>query len=118
MALFGRSNGHGNGNPAPTTVVAAPTTMPPAGGEPPRSAEAARYELKTRVHRQLIERLDLTKLNLLPLESVGGLLVLTRSHPADLLPPATADDRRRVTIAAAAMFASYFVPLVLPLALA
>jgi hypothetical protein len=54
---------------------------------------------------------------LLPLESVGGLLVLTRSHPADLLPPATADDRRRVTIAAAAMFASYFVPLVLPLAL-
>jgi hypothetical protein len=55
---------------------------------------------------------------LLPLETVGGLLVLTRSHPADLMPPATADDRRRVAIAAAAMFASYFVPLVLPVALA
>jgi hypothetical protein len=55
---------------------------------------------------------------LIPLETVGGLLVLTRPHPADLLPPATADDRRRVTIAAAAMFASYFVPLVLPVALA
>ena len=55
---------------------------------------------------------------LLPLESIGGLLVLTRPHPADLLPPATADDRRRVAIATAAMFASYFVPLVLPAALA
>lgn len=55
---------------------------------------------------------------LLPLETVGGVLVLTRPHPADLLPPATPDDRRRVAIAAAAMFASYFVPLVLPVALA
>lgn len=55
---------------------------------------------------------------LLPLETVGGVLVLTRPHAADLLPPATADDRRRVAIAAAAMFASYFVPLVLPVALA
>ena len=55
---------------------------------------------------------------LLPLESIGGLLVLTRPHPADLLPPATADDRRRVAVATAAMFASYFVPLVLPAALA
>ena len=55
---------------------------------------------------------------LLPLETVGGLLVLTRPHAADLLPPATPDDRRRVAIAAGAMFASYFVPLVLPAALA
>jgi hypothetical protein len=43
---------------------------------------------------------------------------MTRPHPADLLPPATGDDRRRVAIAAAAMFASYFVPLVLPVAFA
>ena len=55
---------------------------------------------------------------LLPLETVGGLLVLTRPHPADLMPPATADDRRRMAVAAAAIFASYFVPLVLPVALA
>jgi len=54
----------------------------------------------------------------LPLETVSGLLVLTRPHDADLLPPATPDDRRRVAIASAAMFASYFVPLVLPVALA
>jgi pilus assembly protein CpaF len=67
MALFGRSNG--NGNPG-TAAVAAPAAIPVANGDLPRGAEAARYELKTRVHRQLIERLDLTKLNLLPLESV------------------------------------------------
>jgi hypothetical protein len=30
----------------------------------------AYYELKTRIHRQLIERLDLAKLELLPLEGV------------------------------------------------
>ena len=55
---------------------------------------------------------------LLPLESISGLLVLTRPHAADLLPPATPDDRRRVVIATGALFASYFVPLVLPVALA
>lgn len=55
---------------------------------------------------------------LVPLETLSGVLVLTRPHEADLLPPATPDDRRRVAIAAAAMFASYFVPLVLPVALA
>jgi hypothetical protein len=55
---------------------------------------------------------------LLPLETFGGLLVLTRPHLADLLPPATADDRRRVAIATGVTFASYFVPLVLPVALA
>jgi lysylphosphatidylglycerol synthetase-like protein (DUF2156 family) len=54
---------------------------------------------------------------LLPLEAIGGLLVLSRPHGPDLLPPASSDDRRRATIAAGVMFASYFVPLVLPLAL-
>jgi pilus assembly protein CpaF len=68
MALFGRSNG--NGNPGATAAVTPPATIPGANGDLPRGAEAARYELKTRVHRQLIERLDLTKLNLLPVESV------------------------------------------------
>jgi pilus assembly protein CpaF len=70
MALFGRSNGNGNGNPGATTAVTPPATISVANGDLPRGAEAARYELKTRVHRQLIERLDLTKLNLLPVESV------------------------------------------------
>ena len=70
MALFGRSNGNGNGNPGATAAVTPPATIPGANGDLPRGAEAARYELKTRVHRQLIERLDLTKLNLLPVESV------------------------------------------------
>jgi pilus assembly protein CpaF len=70
MPLFGRSNGNNNGNAAAAAPVAAPATLPAANGDLPRGAEAARYELKTRVHRQLIERLDLTKLNLLPVESV------------------------------------------------
>jgi pilus assembly protein CpaF len=70
MPLFGRSNGTSNGNAAAAAPVAAPATLPAANGDLPRGAEAARYELKTRVHRQLIERLDLTKLNLLPVESV------------------------------------------------
>jgi lysylphosphatidylglycerol synthetase-like protein (DUF2156 family) len=54
----------------------------------------------------------------LPLEAIGALLVLTRPHAPDAMPPASADDRRRTTVAAGVMFASYFVPLVLPLALA
>jgi pilus assembly protein CpaF len=70
MALFGRSNGNGNGNAGAPAAVAAPTATPAASGDLPRGVEAARYELKTRVHRQLIERLDLTKLHLLPVESV------------------------------------------------
>ena len=53
-----------------------------------------------------------------PLEALGALLVLTRPHAADTMPPATADDRRRSTLAAGVMFASYLVPLVLPLAFA
>jgi pilus assembly protein CpaF len=69
MPLFGRTNGNSNGNAA-AAPVAAPATLPATNGDLPRGAEAARYELKTRVHRQLIERLDLTKLNLLPVESV------------------------------------------------
>jgi hypothetical protein len=50
-----------------------------------------------------------------PLEALAAVLVLTRPHGPDILPPATADDRRRATLATGALFASYFVPLVLPL---
>jgi lysylphosphatidylglycerol synthetase-like protein (DUF2156 family) len=53
-----------------------------------------------------------------PLEALAAVLVLTRPHGPDILPPATADDRRRATLATGALFASYFVPLVLPLSLA
>jgi pilus assembly protein CpaF len=53
--------------------TAALVEAPPAGnGRPapqPRGREAY-FELKTRIHRQLIERLDLAKLDLLPLEAV------------------------------------------------
>jgi pilus assembly protein CpaF len=38
-------------------------------GTPSRSRDAY-YDLKTRIHRQLIERLDLAKLDILPLEAV------------------------------------------------
>src|SRR5512134_552695 len=41
--------------------------MPP---ETERNGRAAYYDLKTRIHRQLIERLDLAKLSLLPQEAV------------------------------------------------
>jgi len=63
MALFGRNDAH-------ASATAAPPAAPAVNGDIPRRAEMARYELKTRVHRQLIERLDLTKLNLMPPESV------------------------------------------------
>ena len=53
-----------------------------------------------------------------PLEALAAVLVLTRPHGPDIMPPATADDRRRATLATGALFASYFVPLVLPLSLA
>jgi pilus assembly protein CpaF len=38
--------------------------------ESPGRGREAYYDLKTRIHRQLIERLDLTKVDLLPLETV------------------------------------------------
>src|SRR5712691_2153657 len=40
------------------------------GHDPQPRGREAYYDLKTRIHRQLIERLDLTKLDLLPLDSV------------------------------------------------
>src|SRR6266852_2355423 len=65
MALFrGRSNAQQDG------VVAAPTANGTGTAEPSRRVDTARYDLKTRVHRQLIERLDLTKLSSLPSDVV------------------------------------------------
>src|SRR5262245_56968374 len=70
MPLFGgRNNGQLDGAvPAPVSKGA---TEPSRGvTEPSRRIDTARYELKTRVHRQLIERLDLAKLSSLPAEIV------------------------------------------------
>ena len=63
MALFGTRNG--DAKPQPVVVAAAPSPAV-STGDVLRRAEAARYELKTRIHRQLIERLDLSKLGMLP----------------------------------------------------
>src|SRR5262245_45305319 len=62
MALFQRRQGS---EPAPMV-----TTNGAAPREPKRAHESAYFELKTRIHRQLIESLDLSKLNLLPRETV------------------------------------------------
>jgi pilus assembly protein CpaF len=63
MALFQRRQG-----PEPAPVVA--TTNGAAPRDPKRAGESAYFELKTRIHRQLIERLDLAKLDILPLDAV------------------------------------------------
>ena len=60
MALFQRRRG-----PEP-----APVTTNGSMREPQRAGESAYFELKTRIHRQLIERLDLTKLAMLPQDAV------------------------------------------------
>src|SRR4030095_4252944 len=60
MALFQKRRG-----PEPT-----PVTTNGATREPQRAGESAYFELKTRIHRQLIERLDLPKLALLPHDAV------------------------------------------------
>lgn len=54
----------------------------------------------------------------IPLEALGALLVLTRPHGPDIMPGATLSERRRATVVTGVIFASYFVPLVLPLAFA
>jgi len=64
MGLFGRNE---NGTTAATGVT---STVAASNDDTPRGPDTVRYELKARVHRQLIERLDLTKLNLLPPETV------------------------------------------------
>jgi pilus assembly protein CpaF len=63
MALFGNRNGDAHSKAA--AVSASPAPAPPAN-DVTRRPDVGRYELKTRVHRQLIERLDLTKLAMLP----------------------------------------------------
>jgi pilus assembly protein CpaF len=63
MALFGNRNG--DVHPKAAAVAATPEPATPVN-DVTRRPEMARYELKTRVHRQLIERLDLTKLAMLP----------------------------------------------------
>jgi pilus assembly protein CpaF len=63
MALFGNRNGDAHSKAA---AVAASPAPAPAANDVSRRPDVGHYELKTRVHRQLIERLDLTKLAMLP----------------------------------------------------
>src|SRR4029450_7413557 len=65
MAFFrGRSGERHDGG------AAAPTANGNGSVEPSRRVDTARYDLKARVHRHLIERLDLAKLSSLPGEVV------------------------------------------------
>jgi hypothetical protein len=50
---------------------------------------------------------------LFPLEAIGALLVLSRPHGLELLPPASDDDRRRVTLVAGVLVVTFFAPLIL-----
>src|SRR5215813_12083088 len=61
MAIFQRRQG-----PEPAPVATNGTAV----REPKRAGESAYFELKTRIHRQLIESIDLTKLAVLPRETV------------------------------------------------
>jgi len=63
MGLFGNHNGDSQPKAAVAAASPAPTL---SGADVTRRPDVGRYELKTRVHRQLIERLDLTKLAMLP----------------------------------------------------
>jgi pilus assembly protein CpaF len=65
MSLF-----RDRGNAQHDGVVAAPTANGNGTAEPSRRVDTDRYDLKTRVHRQLIERLDLAKLSSLPSDVV------------------------------------------------
>src|SRR5215470_16744230 len=67
MGIVGSRNGDSQ---AKAPVVAATAASPPPGNGAPRRPELDRYELKTRVHRQLIERLDLAKLASVPVDIV------------------------------------------------
>jgi pilus assembly protein CpaF len=68
MALFQRKT---SARPPDLVHAAAAATNGHADPEPPPSrGREAYYDLKTRIHRQLIERLDLAKLDVLPVETV------------------------------------------------
>ena len=67
MGLFQRRTVARHTDVAPATIAASNGHGEP--GTPSRSRDAY-YDLKTRIHRQLIERLDLAKLDVLPLEAV------------------------------------------------
>jgi len=67
MPLFQRRPPAHRPDPAPLPAV---SSNGHGNVESPGRGREAYYDLKTRIHRQLIERLDLTKVDLLPLETV------------------------------------------------
>src|SRR5262250_1297573 len=93
MALFQRRN-H-----APEIVAAHDVPAVRNGHDPQPRGREAYYELKTRIHRQLIERLDLAKLELLPLETVQQQI---RRIVEDLLvadeTPLSRQERERIVV--------------------
>ena len=50
---------------------------------------------------------------LFPLEAIGALLVLSRPHGSELLPPASDEDRRRVALVSGLLVVTFFAPLIL-----
>jgi pilus assembly protein CpaF len=67
MGLFQR-----RAEPAPPSTALNGTVQPPRLPQTARRVEAEYATLKTRIHRQLIEQLDLAKIELLPPELVQG----------------------------------------------
>ncbi len=67
MPLFQRRTPAHRPDPAP---LPAGSSNGHGSVDSPGRGREAYYDLKTRIHRQLIERLDLTKVDLLPLETV------------------------------------------------
>jgi pilus assembly protein CpaF len=67
MGLFQRRTAARETHPLPVTPASSNGHGAPAI---PSHGRDAYYELKTRIHRQLIERIDLAKLDILPLETV------------------------------------------------
>ena len=67
MGLFQRRTVARQEEPVPVPLAA---SKGHSGLDTPSRSRDAYYDLKTRIHRQLIERLDLAKLDILPLEAV------------------------------------------------
>ena len=67
MGLFQRRTVAPRTEPVPVTPA---VSNGHNGVDAPSRGHAAYYDLKTRIHRQLIERLDLAKLDILPIETV------------------------------------------------
>jgi pilus assembly protein CpaF len=72
---------------------------PARRAEPPRRADVQYNELKTRIHRQLIERLDLAKLELIPPETVQlQIRHIVESMLDEDVTPLSRQERERIVL--------------------